>query len=1009
LPDRAPSTLTVLAGDAACSEMLVPPPLPPALSVASTHGFVGRADAMDALTTAWNNVQRGAGCIVLVAGEAGAGKTRLASEFARQAHGDGAAVLYGACDVDLALPFQPWVHALEQLVLALPRTSLDGEFGRAIAPLAPLAPRLEKLLTRSRPSPADPETERYRVLAGFVAALEESASRWPTLVVLDDVHWAGAQTLALLRHFARSGLPSGLMVIATYRDVGDEVTESLADCLADLRRVGGVERLRLAGLDLAAVERYVADAVGHHLDDDLLRMADGLAERCDGNAFYLGELWRHLVAVGAVVRTDERWSVHLTEAVADVPEGVREVVSARLGRLTPVARRVIDLAAVAGQRVELQVLARAADLGTDEIDAALNELAGCGLLVAAEGTPLAARFEHALARAAVEAAIAPLARARLHLAVAEALELVREADRRPVLAELARHFASAAALGPVDKALYYGRRAAAQASRAAAYDEAISHLRTLLDIVTSPPDRAEVLVELAGVQLRRGQYRAGRDACAEAFTLASEAGAAETAARAAVGFESGIHIPGLPGDAAIDVLRTAMALMGDGPSPMRPRLRASLGRALAFAGRSSEGVATAELAVYEARAAGEDETLAVALQALLVSVDEPHRQLAISTELGELAERLGDPWSALYASASEVRSLVAFGRLDEALRALARHEATSSTGRFAMFLFMTHAYRTVLALAAGDFAAAEAAAERAQAIGAADESPYDAGVYGLQMFAIRRTQGRLAEVAPVLRAVASMPDAPVLWRPGVAALYAATGMLDEAKTVFDALAPDRFAAVARDSVWPACITFLAETCLALGDVSQAQVLYDELVRFGNLNLMAGMTVCFGPADRLLGGLAELLGRPDVADEHFAIALALAERSDSPVWTAEVQHDWAGALARRGQHERATILARQAAETAERLDMCGRWGASDRAARPNRKPQAVLPDGLSDREVAVLRLVAAGLSNRSIGQKLFISQNTVANHVRAILRKTGCANRTDATAYAARNALLEPSD
>jgi DNA-binding CsgD family transcriptional regulator len=226
--------------------------------------------------------------------------------------------------------------------------------------------------------------------------------------------------------------------------------------------------------------------------------------------------------------------------------------------------------------------------------------------------------------------------------------------------------------------------------------------------------------------------------------------------------------------------------------------------------------------------------------------------------------------------------------------------------------------------------------------------------------------------------------------------------------VFDALAPDRFAAVARDAVWPACVTFLAETCHALRDVPRAEVLYDELARFAHLNLMAGMTVCFGPADRLLGGLAELLGRPGTADEHFATALALAERSHSPVWTAEVQHDWAGVLAGRGQHERAAALARLAAETAEKLGTPCRWGAIAQPAPLTATPNDALPDGLSAREVTVLRLVADGLSNRAIGERLFISQNTVANHVRAILHKTGCANRTDATAYAARKSLLERS-
>jgi DNA-binding NarL/FixJ family response regulator len=125
-----------------------------------------------------------------------------------------------------------------------------------------------------------------------------------------------------------------------------------------------------------------------------------------------------------------------------------------------------------------------------------------------------------------------------------------------------------------------------------------------------------------------------------------------------------------------------------------------------------------------------------------------------------------------------------------------------------------------------------------------------------------------------------------------------------------------------------------------------------------------------------------------------------------VWTAEVLHDWSGVLAKRGQRDRATVLARRAGVIAEDLGLPGRWGAAD-AAGPPAVEADVLPDGLSARELAVLRLVAEGLSNRVIGERLYISPNTVANHVRAILQKTGCANRTDATAYAARNALLEP--
>ena len=160
-----------------------------------------------------------------------------------------------------------------------------------------------------------------------------------------------------------------------------------------------------------------------------------------------------------------------------------------------------------------------------------------------------------------------------------------------------------------------------------------------------------------------------------------------------------------------------------------------------------------------------------------------------------------------------------------------------------------------------------------------------------------------------------------MWRPGLAALYAELGMLDEARAQFEELAPDSFAAVPRDSMWPACLTFLAETCLALGDTDRAGVLFDELVPFRDRNLMAAFTICFGPADRLLGGLAELSGQADVADRHFQAALELAERSGSPLWTAEVLFDWAAALSARGDVP-AGRTARSAGQRAGRTDRHG---------------------------------------------------------------------------------------
>ena len=272
------------------------------------------------------------------------------------------------------------------------------------------------------------------------------------------------------------------------------------------------------------------------------------------------------------------------------------------------------------------------------------------------------------------------------------------------------------------------------------------------------------------------------------------------------------------------------------------------------------------------------------------------------------------------------------------------------------------------------------------------------------MYAVRREQGRLDEVAPVLRVAATMGSDGALWCPGLAALYAQAGMLDEARQAFESLAADDFAAVARDAMWPTCLVFLSEVCVALADRTHAEYLYDALAPHAGHTIGAPFTVCFGPADRLRGGLAALLGRRDDARTHFIAALALAERSGSPVWLARVQHDWAVVLC-----ERADLL-HESCSTATRIGMTDlatscRAALAPRTADPLGADVAALPGGLSPREVEVLRLVAAGRSNREIGAVLFISPNTVANHVRSILQKTRAANRAEATAYAARHGLL----
>jgi DNA-binding CsgD family transcriptional regulator len=167
-----------------------------------------------------------------------------------------------------------------------------------------------------------------------------------------------------------------------------------------------------------------------------------------------------------------------------------------------------------------------------------------------------------------------------------------------------------------------------------------------------------------------------------------------------------------------------------------------------------------------------------------------------------------------------------------------------------------------------------------------------------------------------------------------------------------------------------------------------------------------MTICFGPADRLRGGLAQLLGMYDQAEEHFRSAMAVADRSESPVWKARVQHDWALLAAANHDMAMADSLARQAHTTAVALGMQALAAQSASIfGRVEAQASTTNHAGMSLRELDVLRLIAEGRSNREIGEQLFISQHTAANHVRSILQKTGCSNRAEAAAYAVHRRLV----
>jgi DNA-binding CsgD family transcriptional regulator len=278
------------------------------------------------------------------------------------------------------------------------------------------------------------------------------------------------------------------------------------------------------------------------------------------------------------------------------------------------------------------------------------------------------------------------------------------------------------------------------------------------------------------------------------------------------------------------------------------------------------------------------------------------------------------------------------------------------------------------------------------------------GSYGVQMFGIRREQGRLAELAPVVRILAGGAPGGGAWGPGLVAMLAELGMADEARGELERVRRRGFAEL-RAGLWLASLTYLADACSLVGDERMAAVLYPELLPYaGGIVTIGHGVACYGAADRYLGMVAAVCGEHDVARDHLETALAVDRGMGAWTWLAHTQHHLGRLLLGDGQGDpaRGRELLREADVLAERIGMPVlleriRALGGGHARRP-------APDGLSPRELQILRLVARGMSNREIGRELVVSEHTAANHVRSILRKTGCANRTEAAAYAYRRAL-----
>jgi len=981
-------------------------PLPGPLRLPPYSPFVGRSAELATLRALVPREAGEPGRLALVGGEAGSGKSRLVRELAHEVAAEGVLVLYGACDAVVQTPYRPFAEALEQLVQGSDPEALRVDLGSAGGELSRLVPDLPaRVGGLPAPIAADPDTERHRLHTAVADILAGAGRRQSLLLVLEDVHWADTPTLVLLRHLARAGAEARVLVLATFRDTAADVSSELADALADLRRSDEVVRVHLGGLSEDEIEEFVRRAGGGEIDPAEPELSRAIHDLTEGNAFLLCELWRALVETDAFVVADG--TLRLTRPLREIatPQSIREVVSQRLSRLDPTTRDLLELAAAAGPEFELDVLRRAAPRELERIDALEPAMRG-GVIEELPFPALAYRFTHELVRRALYDQLSVLRRAELHLRIAEALEAVQRPRSGRLLAGLAHHFAAAAPIGGPERAIEYNLLAARSASAALAYDEATARLRTALQMgVADERRRAEILLDLGTVLFRAGRSLDSLQSFRQAAGIARDLGEGELLARAAIGFETTCWRPGFADEGARELLEEASAALAHKDSTLRVGLLSSLARALEFEGDSDRAAIARADAIAMARRIDDRPGLATTLMGVYwaratTSLVEALEMLG---EARDLATEMGDVEGQTEATQWRVSALMALGEIVSADEELALALDMAQHTRQPFMLHVAEHYRSALALLEGRLAEAETAAERSREWGQLLVGRDASSVYGIQMFGVRREQGRLAELAPVIRVLAMGDRRGGAWRPGLTAMLAELAMEDRVRGELDRIQAEGLEPL-REGLWLASLTYLADAARAVAHQGVAALVYPELAPLAGTNVMIGHGVaCYGAADRYLGMLAATLGDLDGAARHFEAALDLNRQMGASTWLAHTAYEYGRTQLDQGEQVLGEQLLAEAARLAETVGMPTLL-ARTRALTPGSSPP--LPDGLSIRELDVLRLVARGLSNREIGGELFISEHTAANHVRSILRKTTCANRTEAAAYAYRRGLVQ---
>jgi DNA-binding SARP family transcriptional activator len=877
--------------------------------------FVGRvaelAELLDGLAQAFS----GRGCLALLAGEPGIGKTRLAEELIAHARARGARVLVGrSWEAGGAPVYWPWVQAIRaHLRDDGDPASMRAKLGAAAEDIAQIVPELRELLPDLRePASLDPASARFRLFDSVSSLLLSVARERPLVVVLDDLHAADEASLLLLRFIARELGPARLLLVAAYRDIDPTIADPLKSTVADLVREPVTRRIQLTGLEAGDVAKYIELTAELAPDEALV---GAIHAETEGNPLFVGEVVRLFTSEGQLGGVGD--------LRPGIPEGVRDAIGRRLGRLSEDSRDMLALASVLGREFGLAALERMSELPREQLLRQLEEAVAERVITEVAGTRAMLRFSHVLVRDCLYESLSAPRRFRLHRRAGEALEALYAADVEPHLVELAHQFLLA---GGTERgqAFDYARRAADQAMTQLAYEEAARLYRMAwealeLEVVGDEAVRCELLLALGDAEAAAGEGAASKKTFLRAAELAKRRKDPQALARAALGYSGRFAWPRPDeGDTRlVPLLKEALARVGEADAGLRARLLVRLACILRGDPLPERREALSREAVEIARKLDDPPTLVYTLIGRRLAVwapenlDEPFE---IDREIVRLADETGDPELGVGARLFRLKGHLIRGDGRAARADLEDAARLADEARRPSAHWHVEVHRAELALLEGRFDDAERHIADMARLGERAQVS-DAAVSAVtQTFAVRWARGDLGKISDDVERLAEERPSRPMFRCLLAVLDLELGRPDRARRTLEALGAEGFAAVPRDEELMLTLALLVEVAAALGDVERAAVLYRLLEPYRDLVILDPHEFSMGATARSLGLAATVLGRFEAAQAHFDHALALNERIGARPWLARTQEDCARMLLARdgpGDSEQASELIERA--------------------------------------------------------------------------------------------------